>query len=154
MAEKMRKNRPKRPKNTKFTSDDPTLRVYAASIYDHVFLLEVDSEPLGPGLDARRFSLNSDDVAFCGFFEKLEIFTVQKSVFADFLANGWSDFQNFFFAWKAFGIRFLVILIPDLVRRTVWPLYKIQFLKLKNAFCYIVKSKFPKSVGGFWKKPR
>ena len=97
MAEKMRKNCQKMSKNAKFASDDPTLRVYAASIYDHVFLLEVDSEPLGPGLDARRFSLNSDNVAFSGFFEKLKIFTVQKSVFADFLANGWSDFQNFFF---------------------------------------------------------
>ena len=93
----MRKNRQKRPKNAKIASDDPTLRVYAASIYDHVFWLEVDSEPLGPGLDATRFSLISDNVAFCGFFEKLKIFTVQKSVFADFLANGWSDFQNFFF---------------------------------------------------------
>ena len=97
MAEKMRKNRQKRPKNAKIGSDQLTLRVYAASIYDHVFWLEVDSEPLGPGLDARRFSLNSVDVAFSGFFEKLKIFTVQKSVFADFLANRWSDFQNFFF---------------------------------------------------------
>ena len=98
MAEKMRKNCQKRPKNAKIGSNDPTLRVYAASIYDHVYWLEVDSEPLGPGLDARRFSLNSDNVALSKFFEKLKIFTCQKSVFADFLANRSTDFQNFFFA--------------------------------------------------------
>jgi hypothetical protein len=94
----MRKNLQKRPKNAKFASDDPTLRCDTNFVCAGVLLLEVDSEPLGPGLDATRFSLNSDDVAFCGFFEKLKIFTCQKSVFADFLANRSTDFQNFFFA--------------------------------------------------------
>ena len=55
-AEKMRKNRQKRPKNAKIGSDQLTLRVYAASIFDHVFLLEVDSEPVGPGENSAKFS--------------------------------------------------------------------------------------------------
>ena len=55
-AEKMRKNRQKRPKNAKIGSDQLTLRVYAASIFDHVFRLEVDSEPLGPGEKTAKFS--------------------------------------------------------------------------------------------------
>ena len=52
----MRKNRQKRPKNAKIGSDQLTLRVYAASIYDHVFWLEVDSEPVGPGENSAKFS--------------------------------------------------------------------------------------------------
>ena len=56
MAEKMRKNRQKRPKNAKIWSDQLTLRVYAASIYDHVFWLEVDSELVGPGENSAKFS--------------------------------------------------------------------------------------------------
>ena len=55
-AEKMCKNRQKRPKNAKIGSDQLTLRVYAASIYDHVFWLEVDSEPVGPGENSAKFS--------------------------------------------------------------------------------------------------
>ena len=55
-AEKMRKNRQKRPKNAKIGSNQLTLRVYAASIFDHVFRLEVDSEPLGPGEKTAKFS--------------------------------------------------------------------------------------------------
>ena len=97
-AEKMRKNWQKMPKNAKIASDDPTLRCDTNFVCAGVFRLEVDSELLGPGLDARRFSFNSDNVAFCGFFEKLKIFTCEKSVFADFLANRSTDFQNFFFA--------------------------------------------------------
>ena len=77
----MRKNWQKRPKNAKIASDDPTLRCDTNFVYAGVWLLEVDSEPLGPGLDATRFSLISDNVAFSGFFEKLEIFMFQKSVF-------------------------------------------------------------------------
>ena len=52
----MRKNRQKRPKNAKIGSDQLTLRVYAASIFDHVFLLEVDSELVGPGEKTLKFS--------------------------------------------------------------------------------------------------
>ena len=55
-AEKMRKNREKRPKNAKIASDDPTLTYTTNFVSAGVFLLEVDSEPVGPGEKTLKFS--------------------------------------------------------------------------------------------------
>ena len=55
-AEKMRKNCQKRPKNAKIVSDDPTLRCTTNFVCAGVLLLEVDSEPVGPGEKTLKFS--------------------------------------------------------------------------------------------------
>ena len=96
-AEKMRKNLQKRPKMTKFEKNGLHVSARSSAEYDHVFLLEVDSEPAGRGLNAKRFSLTCDVVTFYDFFQKTEIFQIFFFLFLDFLANRWSDFQNFFF---------------------------------------------------------
>ena len=137
------------PKNAKITSDDPTLRCTTNFVCSGVLWLEVDSEPLGPGLDARRFSLISDNVAFCGFFEKLKIFTFQKSVFQKIRKRQRCPiFKKIFLAERPCQDASLKPLCTQILC-TVWPLHKIKFLKLKNDYSYIVKIKFPKSVGGF-----
>ena len=151
-AEKMRKNRQKRPKNAKIASDDPILRCTTNFVSAGVFLLEVDSEPLGPGLDARRFSLISDNVAFCGFFEKLKIFTFQKSVFQKIRKRQRCPiFKKIFLAERPCQDASLKPLCTQILC-TVWPLHQIQFLKLKNVFCYIVKFNLSLNSGWFLKK--
>ena len=148
-AEKMRKNREKRPKNAKIVSDGRTLTCTTNFVCAGVSLLEVDSEPLGPGLDARRFSFNSDNVAFCGFFEKLKIFTFQKSVFQKIRKRQRCPiFKKIFLGERPCQDASLKPLCTQILC-TVWPLHKIQFLKLKNDHLLIVKIEFPKSVGGF-----
>ena len=52
----MRKNLQKRPKNAKIGSDDPTLRCNTNFVSAGVLLLEVDSEPVGPGEKTLKFS--------------------------------------------------------------------------------------------------
>ena len=58
-AEKMRKNLQNWPKNVKNLQNGLNVSRRSSAKYDHVFWLEVDLEPAGPGLDARRFSLTS-----------------------------------------------------------------------------------------------
>ena len=55
-AEKMRKNLEKMPKNAKIVSDDPTLTCTTNFVNAGVLLLEVDSEPVGPGENLSQFS--------------------------------------------------------------------------------------------------
>ena len=47
----------------------PTLANRSSAEYDHVFLLEVDLEPAGPGLEPRRFSLTCDVIALSKIFQ-------------------------------------------------------------------------------------
>ena len=80
-AEKMRKNLQKRPKMTKFEKNGLHVSARSSAEYDHVFLLEVDSEPAGPGLDAKRFSSTCDVVALSEIFKTCK-FTRSKNRFS------------------------------------------------------------------------
>ena len=86
------------PKNAQNLKNDRISEARSTAEYDHVFWLKVDSEPAARDLFARRFSAQSDNIAFSGFFKKLEFYDVEKPVFAHFLANRLTDFQNNFFA--------------------------------------------------------
>ena len=67
--------------------------------YDHVFLLEVDSEPAGPGLDADRFSLTSVN-RFAGKCRKTSILQRRKNGFSAFAGEPVGRFSNRFFLVK------------------------------------------------------
>ena len=84
-------------KKVKNLQNGPTLANRSSAEYDHVFLLEVDLEPAGPGLDARRFSLTCDVIALSKIFQNVQIYTFEKTVFRHFPANRSADFQTDFF---------------------------------------------------------
>ena len=111
-AEKMRKNLQKRPKMTKLEKNGLNVSGRSSAVYDHVYWLEVDSEPAGRGLNAKRFSSTCDVVTFYDFFQKTEIFQNFFFLFLNFLANRWSDFQNFFFGWSVLPMWFFEALVP------------------------------------------
>ena len=98
-AEKMRKNLQKRPKMTKFEKNGLYDNGRSSAEYDHVFWLEVDLEPAGPGLDARRFSLTSVN-RFAGKCRKTSILRRRKNGFSAFSGEPVGRFSNRFFLVK------------------------------------------------------
>ena len=95
--------------------------------YDHVLWLEVDLEPAGPGLDARRFSLTCDVIALSKIFQNVQIYTFEKTVFRHFPANRSADFQTDFFLFQVFPRASKKCLTTMLLQRTVWPLFPFPF---------------------------
>ena len=89
---------PKTLKNAKNLQNDRISEARSSVVYEDVFRLKYVLEPAARDLFARRFSAQSDNVAFSGFFKKLEFYDVEKPVFAHFLANRLADFQKNFFA--------------------------------------------------------
>ena len=99
-AEKMRKNLQNWPKNVKNLQNVLNVSRRSSAEYDHVFWLEVDSEPPGPGLDARRFSLTSVN-RFAGKCRKTSILQRRKNGFSAFSGEPVGRFSNRFFCLKA-----------------------------------------------------
>ena len=98
-AEKMRKNPQNWPKNVKILQNGLNVSRRSSAEYDHVFWLEVDSEPPGPGLDARRFSLTSVN-RFAGKCRKTSILQRRKNGFSAFSGEPVGRFSNRFFCLK------------------------------------------------------
>ena len=148
----MRKNLQNWPKIVKILKNGLGVSGRGAFVYDHVYWLEVDSEPAGPGLDAKRFSWTCDVVALSKIFQNVQISTFKKPVFLNFLANRWSDFQKNFFGWKAFRIRFFEDLdLPNPPHRLAAIPVCIFFVKdLTSPRCKI--QNLFKQVGSFFKK--
>ena len=88
---------PKTLKNAQNLKNGLGLCAHRAVVYDHVFWLEVDSEPSARDLFATRFSAQSEKLAFSEIFEKPQFYGVEKPVFAHFPAYRLADFQKFFF---------------------------------------------------------
>ena len=142
-AEKMRKNLQKRPKMTKFEKNGLYNNGRSSAEYDHVFLLEVDSEPAGRGLNAKRFLLTCDVVAFYDFFQKTEIFQIFFFCFWIFSRTGGPIFKIFFLGEASCQRSSLKPLCPQILttvcecRPFTYFLKKVQFFficKMANLF--------------------
>ena len=148
----MRKNLQNWPKIVKILKNGLGVSGRGAFVYDHVYWLEVDSEPAGPGLDAKRFSLTCDVVTLSEIFQNVQIYEVEKPVFAHFPAHRWSDFQKNFFAWKPFPRRFFEALdLPNPPHRLAAISVCIFFVKDLSSPTYKIQNLF-KQVGSFFKK--
>ena len=86
-------------KNVKNLQNGQTLANRSSAEYDHVFRVKVDSEPSGPGLDARRFLLTSVN-RFAGKCRKTANLHVRKNGFSAFAGEPVGRFSNRFFCLK------------------------------------------------------
>ena len=123
----MRKNLQNWPKIVKILKNGLGVSGRGAFVYDHVYWLEVDSEPAGPGLDAKRFSWTCDVVALSKIFQNVQIYDVEKTVFRHFPANRSTDFQTDFFLFQVFPRASKKVLTTMLLGLTVWPLFRFPF---------------------------
>ena len=89
----------KKKKSEKNFQNRRTLANRSSAEYDHVFRVKVDSEPFGPGLDARRFSLTSVN-RFAGKCRKTSILRRRKNGFSAFSGEPVGRFSNRFFLVK------------------------------------------------------
>ena len=86
-------------KKVKNLQNGPTLANRSSAEYDHVFRVKVDLEPVGPGLEPRRFSLTSVN-RFAGKCRKTSILHVRKNGFSAFSGEPVGRFSNRFFLVK------------------------------------------------------